>query len=126
MNVYLVISGILTILMAIAHTVMGEILILIPLQKTQGLPAIMGSVRTTRETLRFAWHVTSVLGIGIAFIFFYYASFTQFNLEQIYILRTLSVTFLASFVVAIIGSRAKHPSWIVFIVVSILIWLSTN
>ena len=126
MNVYLIISGILTALMAIVHSVVGEILILIPLQKAEGLPAVRGSVRTTRSTLRFTWHVTSVFGIGIAFIFFYYSRFTEFNSEQIYILRTLSLTFLASFVVAIVGSRARHPSWAVFIFVSILTWLSTN
>jgi hypothetical protein len=99
---------------------------LIPLQKAQGLPPVRGSVQTTKATLRFTWHVTSVLGIGIAAILFYYAEFTEFNSEQIYILRILSLTFLASFIVAIVGSKAKHPSWIVFIVVSILLWLSTN
>ena len=126
MNTYLVASGILTILMAIAHTVAGEMLILIPLQKAEGLPAVRGSIRTTKATLRFTWHVTSVFGIGIAFIFFYYSGLTEFNPEQIYILRILSLTFLVSFVVAIVGSRARHPSWAVFIFVSILTWLNTN
>ena len=67
-----------------------------------------------------------MFGIGIAFIFFYYSRFTEFNSEQIYILRTLSLTFFASFIVAIVGSRARHPSWAVFIIVSILTWMSTN
>lgn len=56
--------------MVIAHSVVGKILILIPIQKTEGLPAVRGSVRNTRSMPRFAWHVTSVLGIGIACILF--------------------------------------------------------
>lgn len=126
LNVYLVVSAVLTILMAIAHSVVGEILILIPLQKAEGLPAVRGSVRTTKSTLRFAWHVTSVLGIGIFIILYHYSAVPEFNPEQIFILRTLSLTFFTSFVIAIVGSRARHPSWAVFILVSILTWMSTN
>jgi len=125
MNTYLILSGFLTALMSIVHSIVGELLILIPLQKAQGLPAVRGSVHATRSTLRFTWHITSVLGLGIAFIFFYFARLTELNSEQIVILRILSLTFLASFVVAIVGSRARHPSWMVFLIVSILTWLST-
>ena len=85
-----------------------------------------GSTRVAKETLRFAWHVTSVLGIGIAVILFYYASIPKLAPDQIYVLRVLSLTCQASFVVAIVGSRARHPSWIVFLLVSILIWLGAG
>ena len=56
----------------------------------------------------------------------YYSQFTEFNSEQIFILRTLSLTFLVSFIVSIVGSKAGHPSWIIFLLLSILTWLSTN
>ena len=112
--------------MVIAHSVLGELWILIPLQKTEGLPAVRGSKRFTKSTLRFAWHVTTVLGLGVACIFFYYAQFTEFTSDQISVLRILSVTFFVSFIVSIVGARARHPSWIVMLIVSILTWLSTN
>ena len=126
MNTYLVISGILSILLSIAHTIIGEILILIPMQNAEGIPAVRGSTRTTKRTLRFTWHITSALGIGIGFLLFHYAKFTELTLDHVYVLRILSLTFLASFVVSVVGSRARHPSWIVFLITSILIWLGTN
>lgn len=123
MNTYLLISGALLALTAVVHSAVGEKLLLIPLQKVDGLPTVGGSTRVAKETLRFAWHVTSVLGIGIAVILVYYASVPKLAPDQIYVLRVLSLTCQASFVVAIVGSRARHPSWIVFLLVSILIWL---
>jgi hypothetical protein len=126
LNTYLVISGILTVLLSIAHTIIGEILILIPMQKSEGIPAVRGSVATTKRTLRFTWHITSVLGIGIAFLLFHYAKFAALTPDHVYVLRILSLTFLVSFVVSIVGSKARHPSWVVFLIVSILIWLGTN
>jgi hypothetical protein len=125
MNYYLLISGILTIFMGIAHSVIGEVLIISPIQKTQGLPPVRKSVRATKLTLRFTWHVTSVLGFGTAVILLYFSRMSAFNQEQIFILRTLSLTFLVSFLVSLIGSRARHPAWAIFLVISVLTWLST-
>ena len=126
LNTYLVIAGFLTILLSIAHTIIGEILILIPLQKAEGLPAVRGSVSTTKRTLRFTWHITSVLGIGIAFLLFHYAKFAELTPDHRYVLSIMSLTFFVSFVVSLVGSKARHPSWIVFLIVSILIWLGMN
>lgn len=125
MNTYLFSAGLLTALLAVAHSVIGEILIMIPLhkmQKAEGLPAVRGSVQRTKSTLRFTWHVTGVLGLGISFILFYYAGFAELSVEQTLVLKALSLTFLASFIVSIIGSRAKHPAWAVFAIVSVLTW----
>ncbi|MEO6065693.1 MAG: hypothetical protein ABIP49_07960 [Lysobacterales bacterium] len=119
-------SAILTVLLSVIHSAVGEKLILIPLQHSEGLPAVRGSVRSTRETLRFAWHVTSVFGLGIAAILFRYARMDELDSGDIFILKTLSLTFLASFIVAIVGSRARHPSWIVFALLSLLTWLGTK
>lgn len=126
MNTYLVVSGVLTAVLAIAHSIVGELRILIPLEKVADLPAVGGSVRQTRRTLRFAWHVTSVFGLGFAAILLRYAQFGEFDTEQVRLLRILSATFAASFLVAIVGSRGKHPAWIVFLIVAGLTWASTS
>ncbi len=125
MNIYLFVSGILTILLSIAHSIIGEVLILIPMQKSAGIPAVRGSIHTTKRTLRFTWHITSVLGIGIAFLLLHYAKFVALTPEHIYVLTVLSATFFASFVVSVIGSKARHALGGVLIV-SILIWLGAN
>lgn len=124
MNYYLLIAGILMMVMGIAHSSLGEVKIIGPIQSLDVLPKVHGSVRGTKQTLRFAWHITSVLGWGTAIILFYFCQLTSFNNDQVFILMTLSVTFFLSFLVSVIGSRAKHPSWIIFLLVAILTWLS--
>jgi hypothetical protein len=123
MNYYFFISGILMIVMAVAHSVIGEIRILIPMKNWEGITTVRGSIRNTKLTLRFAWHITSVLGAWIAVVLIYYANISSLNPDHIFVLKTLAITFFVSFLVSIIGSRAQHPSWIIFLVVSILTWL---
>jgi hypothetical protein len=126
MNIYLLISGVLIIAMGIAHSIIGERSIIGPIQKTEVLPSVRGSITFTKRTLRFAWHVTSVFGFGIAIILLHYGRFSTFNSDQIFVLRTLSLTLFISFLVSVIGARAKHPSWIIFALAAVLVWISTT
>jgi len=125
MNVYLLISGALTVLTAAVHTIAGEILIISPLMKSRDLPTVRGSVWFVRKTLRFAWHLTTVLGLGIAAILFYYAGMETLSGDQIVVVKILSATLFGGFLVSVIGARGRHPSWIVLLIASILTWLAT-
>ena len=125
MNYYLLVSGILTILMGVAHSVMGELLIIHPLQKNDTLPAVRGSVRHTKRTLRFTWHITSVFGFGVAAVLFRLSTIQSFQADHIFIIRAIAVTFFISFLVSLIGARGKHASWLVFLITAVLTWLST-
>jgi len=125
MNAYLLVSGVLAILMGLAHSLIGEWLILRPL-RSEGLPAVRGSGRHTKSTLRFTWHVTSVLGFGTAAILLYFARQPSFDPGAVFVLRALSVSYFICFGVSIVGSRARHPSWLVFLVIALLTWLSTS
>ena len=125
MNLHLLISAVLLVSLSIAHTIVGEVLVLRPLDRATGLPGIRGSVRTMRETLRFAWHVTSVLGVGVAAVLLHCARLTPLDGDSARVVRIVALTCAASFVVALVGSRGRHPSWVVFLVVAILSWLGS-
>jgi hypothetical protein len=81
--------------LSIAHSITSELLILIPIpmQKSEVVPAVRGSMRTAKRTLRFTWHITSVLDIGIALLLFHYVKFAALTPDHVYILRILSLTF---------------------------------
>ena len=121
----LTISAILTVLMGIVHSLLGERWIFSPLRNKWDLPALQGSVSATKRTLRFTWHITTVLGFGIAAILFSYASLPSLGPEQLLVLRILAISYLVSFVVALVGSKGRHPSWIVFLVVGVLLYLAS-
>lgn len=121
MNAYLLTASLLIVATAVVHSVLGELWIIGKLDP-RGLPALRGSRAATRRTLRFTWHVTSVLGLGIAAVVLYLASVERLTAEQTAVLRVISVTLFASFLVAIVGSRGRHPSWLVFLIVAGLVW----
>ncbi len=118
MTTILLTTAVLATLTVLVHSILGEWLILTRLEQSN-LPAIRGSRAVTHRTLRFAWHITSVFGLCLAALLAYYAIET--SAADPLVLRLLSVTFLVSFVVALLGSRGQHPSWIVFLVLGLML-----
>lgn len=69
----LIVAGLATLL-AGAHSYPGERYILIRLFRRDNLPKLLGGVKFTKRTLRFAWHITSVACLGLASILVVLAS----------------------------------------------------
>lgn len=126
MNLYWLMSAFILSIMAVVHSIQGEKLIFRRLHNLDGLPAVRGSAANTKTTLRFTWHVLSVLGIGSAAILYYYAQFAALTSVQIVVVKIFAVTFFASFIVALIGSHGRHASWVGFLIVSALCWLGVS
>ncbi|NNE70552.1 MAG: hypothetical protein HKN29_09355 [Rhodothermales bacterium] len=115
----LTIAAVLIGLTGVAHSYLGERFILIPLFR-RPLPKLFGDDVFTRQTLRFAWHVTTVTWWGIAALLLVNAEPAQTSL------RILSATAFVSFLVALVGSRGKHLSWVVFLAVAVLVWMAAG
>ena len=119
----LTLAAVLLVLLGLAHSVLGERFILIPLFKRRDLPAILGSADFTNRTLRFAWHITTIAWIGFAAILY---QLTCDAKNPISISNIIGITFLISGVIALIASRGNHLSWIVFLIIAALtLWPAT-
>jgi hypothetical protein len=118
----LLLAAALIALTAIAHSVLGERYILMRLFRRADLPHLFGSDRFTRRTLRFAWHVTSVAWLGLAGVLIVLIG--EGAPARDTLLRIVAATFAASAVIAALGSRGRHLSWIVFTAIALLAWLS--
>ena len=105
----------LLIAIGIAHSVLGERYILIRLFR-RPLPPLFGSDAFTKGTLRFVWHITTIAWFGFAVLLV--DGFTTRSAS----LRIVSMTFLATGLVALVASRGRHLSWIVFFAVAALTW----
>ena len=125
MNLLLVIAAILTMLIGIAHSVLGERLLLGPLFRRGEVPKLLGSATFARRVLRFAWHLTTLLLIGIGVVVLYLAMGTS-GVQTAWILHALSATFGASTLLSLIGTRGKHFSWSVFLVIAVLLWTGSR
>jgi len=120
MRVSLLIAAGLATLLAAAHSYLGERYILIRLFRRDGLPKLLGGVEFTKQTLRFAWHITSIAWLGLASLIVVLAlspGATQRTQAQL-----IAAVFALSGMAALLGSRGRHLSWVVFLAIAALVW----
>ena len=122
MSALVLVAASLAILLGVAHSYLGEQYILIRLFRRADLPILFGGQAFTRHTLRFAWHLTTVAWLGFAGLLFQLASPSGGGVRTQ--ARVISITFMASGVVSLFGSRGRHLSWVVFFLIAGLTWLA--
>lgn len=112
---------ILIVLVGMAHSFLGERYILTRLFR-RSLPELFGSDEFTKKTLRFAWHITTVAWLGFAAILW------QIHGDQVSrpnLLGAIGAVFGMSAIIALVASRGRHLSWVVFGAISAICFLST-
>jgi hypothetical protein len=107
----LLIAAVLTFAVGIAHSVLGEKLLLIRLFRRSDLPTLAGSATFAARTLRFAWHITTVAwwGFGAMLVLASRDALTPENS-----LIAVAVTMLVTAAMILFASRGKHLAWPVF------------
>lgn len=107
----------LAVFIGLVHSLLGEKYILIRLFRRDNIPQLFGSAEFTRRTLRWAWHLTTVAWFGFAAILVLLAEPT---LEPRAVAAVVGVTFMIHFMVALLGSRGRHLSWVVFLAIGVI------
>ena len=116
----LFVAAILTVAIGMAHSLLGERYILKRLFR-QPLPPLFGSDEFTRKTLRFAWHITTLAWFGFAvLLILVFLDRASANV----VTATIAATFGLTGLVALIASRGRHLSWIVFGTIALLCLLA--
>ena len=121
MNLFLMIAGLLSALIGVAHSVLGEKLVLRPLFTRGEVPKLLGSTAFAHHTLRFTWHLTTVLLLGIGAVVMV-LSLSPLDPRSTWVLQVLAATFTVCSLLSLIGARAKHFSWWVFLIIAVLLW----
>lgn len=116
-------AALLTLAISVVHSYLGERYILMRLFRRENLPKLFGSTEFTIRTLRGAWHLTTVAWIGFAVILIRLAQgpVTSETLGLI-----IGAVFAVHFLVAFIGTRGRHLSWIVFLAIGVLAIYATH
>lgn len=123
MNAHLVVAAALVVVGGAAHSWLGERYILIRLLRRTDLPHLFGSDVFTKRTLRLAWHLTTVAWLGFAVLLLRHALPAGDGMLASQAAEVVSWTFLASAVVALVGSRGRHLSWLLFLAIATSAWL---
>ena len=116
-------AAILLIAIGVAHSYLGEKYILIRLFRKDDLPKLYGGTKFTKNTLRFAWHLTTVAWFGFAFVLIHLSGD---SLSVNVIGNIIAFTFLVHGIVSLVGSKGKHLSWPVFFAIGIAVLYASN
>jgi hypothetical protein len=118
------VAAVLIFLTGLAHSVLGERYILIRLFRRDNLPPLFGGTSFTTQTLRFAWHITTVAWWGFALLLWQAASGA---LTVRGMLEVLGYTSVLSGLLPLVLTRGRHLSWVVFFAVgAIVMWWPEN
>ena len=116
-------AAILLMAIGVAHSYFGEKYILIRLFRRNDLPKLYGGTEFTKNTLRFAWHLTTVAWVGFALVLIHLSGN---SLSESVIGNIIALTFLVHGIVSLGGSRGRHFSWPVFLVIGVAVLYASN
>jgi hypothetical protein len=135
MNLYFALAGGLALLLGLLHSVMGELLLFRRLTR-DGLPplapfslievrkmGLTGSPDLARRTLRFTWHLPTVLGGGLGAVLLRLSWPDSPGDQLAFVESAAALSFLASALIVLFCTRGKHPGWVAFLAIAILFWL---
>lgn len=124
MDQLLIIGAILAVMIGAAHSYLGERYILVRLFRRSNLPKLFGRDVFTKQTLRFAWHLTTIAWVGLASVILIGVVVPSSG-QLSAILKSISLTFFVSAVVTLAATRGRHFAWIVFLSISFLVWMGS-
>ncbi len=116
MQTALYLAAALVLLVALAHSYLGERYLLAQVFRNKP-SAILDSRGFAGRTLRVAWHITSIAWLGFAALLVLLA---LGKAPPAAIAAVIGWTFLVHGVVALVASRGNHLSWILFLTVGAL------
>lgn len=120
----LYIAAFLAIALGVAHSVLGERFILVRLFRRSDLPSLFGSPRFTIQTLRFAWHLTTVAWFGFGAMLLHAG---RGDLTIPGMLKVIGVTFVVSGLLPLVFTRGRHLAWLVlFAIGALAFWSGTS
>ncbi|MFP7723651.1 hypothetical protein [Lysobacter sp. A3-1-A15] len=104
----LYLAALLVALLGLAHSVLGERYILVRLFR-RDLPKLFGGPDFTRRTLRFAWHLTTLLAWTLAALLVQIAG----PHSPSSLAASIGWALLACGLLPLVITRGRHISWLV-------------
>lgn len=124
-NSWLVLGGALTLLVALVHSVLGEILIFQRMRSGALVPTKGQPVLRERHVriLWATWHIVSLLGFGMAAVLLGMALLPQWELRDL-LLRAVSLSMGASSALVLFATKGMQPGWLGLLLVAISAWMA--
>ena len=120
MNTLLFAAGLVSILVGLIHSALGEFLIFNKLRAGKLVPVLAKAPLQERHVriLWATWHIASIFGWAVGGILIKLATID--SAVSIVIADYISIAMLASGLLVLIATKGKHPGWIGLCTVAIL------
>lgn len=127
MQNYLLSAGVLMILIGLAHSVIGEILIFRQLRAGTIVPLLAPPPLRERHLriLWANWHLTSALGWGLAALLILVAAAPDPSSYALHV-RIIAIATLAGSLLVLYATRGRHPGWFGLLIAAGLAWLGQS
>ena len=112
-------AAVLTVVIGIVHSWLGELRIIMPLVAGPNRAPLMENSAFARKIVRFAWHITSLTWWGIAAILAAFATGPLAGHDR-FVLMAIVAIFTLSGLVSIVISRGRHVGWPLFLAIAAL------
>lgn len=128
MNIYFLIAGILCFILGLIHSILGEYLIFRNKRNKGSLVPSKVIEELKERHLRIiwaTWHLASLFGWCIG-AFLWKISLEQGKLDSElieFMIQSAFYTMFASSFLVLIGTKGKHPGWIILLLIGILLTL---
>lgn len=126
MNAYFIAAAVLALLVGLAHSILGEIMIFRRLRKPGRIIPSDGGAILTGSNIRIlwaSWHVLTVFGWGMAAILAVLARPAARGVHDGAIEQAIMVSMLAGSALVLVATKARHPGWAGLLGVAALVWL---
>ncbi|MCG8433112.1 MAG: hypothetical protein MJA83_03655 [Gammaproteobacteria bacterium] len=120
MNWYYFSSALIIVTIGLLHSILGERLVLRPIDNLENLPKLLGSRVFMFRTLRFAWHITSIVLWTVAGVLVTFARQHPIVVTEMQAML-IAISMLLCAVIAGAVSHGRHFSWILFAASGLLI-----
>lgn len=126
MNIYFLIAGVLCFILGLIHSILGEYLIFKDKRKTGNIVPTKVNTELKERHLQIiwaTWHFSSFFGWCIG-AFLIKVSLVQNELASEiigFMISSIVLTMFASSLLVLIGTKGKHPGWIVLMLIGVLL-----
>ena len=125
MNTFFLLAGILAIIVGLIHSVLGEVLIFKKLRNGSLIPT-KGKPLLRERNVRIlwaSWHIGTIFGWALGAILLE-LSFSANSLPaNSFLVGFIANSMLASSLLVLIATKAKHPGWVGLLGVAALCWM---
>jgi hypothetical protein len=116
---WLLVGGLVAVVVALVHSVLGEVLIFRRMRKGTVVPTMGQPILRERHVriLWATWHIVSVFGLAIAGGLVFMSIYPAIDLQGLF-LRSVAISMGASSAFVLFATKGMHPGWVGLLVVA--------